>query len=88
VKTTPKKATVEMDLISVKSKSLGAGTPGFEAFSQELKEAVKKRMGPITFHKPGSLVGFFTEIKRVPLEQAEAMARDFLRIYSEHFDEA
>lgn len=79
---------MEMDLISVKSKSLGAGTPGFEAFSQELKEAVNKHMGPITFHKPGSLVGFFTEIKPVPLEQAETIARDFLRIYSEHFDEA
>lgn len=79
---TPQKATVEMDLISVDSKPLGAGTPGYGAFAQELKEVVEKFMGPNYFNR----AGFFTQIKRVPLEQAEAMARDFLRIYAEHFD--
>jgi hypothetical protein len=86
VRKTPKKAIVIMDLLPIHNKDLGAGTPGYGPFAQELKETVEKYMGPDYFNKPGFCPGFFTQIKGVPLDQAEAMARDFLRIYSDHYD--
>jgi len=90
VKTTPKKAIVEMDLISVDRQRpphlIDRESKGFRFFCWDLQQTIEKFLPDYYQRRPNNLPGYFTYVENVPLDQAEGLAKAMLSIYAKHFD--